>query len=412
MNDRTRRTAIQRLGAAALAAVISAGTWVPAAAQEAPKSIRIGYAVSKTGRDAPGAAASTTPNYQLWVKEVNAAGGLMLKAYGKRVPIEVVEYDDQSQAEEVIRATERLISQDKVDLVLPPWGTANNLAVGPTLNKHGYPHLAVTSITEKAPAFAKRWSNAFFFLGMGSQYGEALMNVLEGARKAGKIGNTVAMVSVADGYGVDLANATRKLVEKHGFKLVYDKTYPPGTQDISPILAEVKRLNPEAFVAFSYPPDTFLLTDQAKVIGFNPKVFYAGVGTALPGYQKKYGAGIDGVMGPGGVNIDTPAVQDYFKRHTASAGYEPDRWASAVTWASLQVLQQAIERVGKIDRAAITQEIKSGSFNTIVGAVKMNNQMYTNLWWVGQWQNGKFYGVAPSAKAGAKSVAIPKPAWK
>ncbi len=316
MTDKARRQVSHRLFMIMIAA-LGALAIGAVHAQEAPKSVRIGYAVSKTGRDAPGASASTTPNYQMWIKEVNAAGGLMLKAYGKRVPIEAVEYDDQSQAEEAIRAT-----------------------------------------------------------------------------------------------GVDLSRATRNVVEKHGFKLVYDKSYPPNTQDMSPILNEVKALNPDSFIAFSYPPDTFLLTDQAKVLGFNPKVFYAGVGTALPGYKKKNGASLEGVMGPGGADLDSPAIQDYFKRHTASAGYEPDRWTSAVTWSSLQVLQQAVERVGKIDREAITREIKTGTFDTIVGPVKMENQMFRNLWFVGQWQGGEFYGVAPKDKKGAKTPLIPKPAWK
>ena len=67
------------------------------------------------------------------MKEVNAAGGIKLG--DKRVPIEVVQYDDRSNAEEAVRALERLINQDKVDFILPPWGTGLNLAVGPTLNK-------------------------------------------------------------------------------------------------------------------------------------------------------------------------------------------------------------------------------------------------------------------------------------
>jgi branched-chain amino acid transport system substrate-binding protein len=382
-----------------------------AQADEAPKAVRIGWVAAKTGSDAPGAATTTVPNYKLWVKEVNAQGGLLLKAYGKRVPIEVVEYDDRSSSEEAVRATERLITQDQVDFILPPWGTAINLAVGPTLAKHGYPHLAVTSITERAPELAKRWPNASFFLGMGSQYGEALVGFLDQARKAGKIGERIAMVSVADGFGVDLSQAARKAIEKHGFKLVYDKSYPVGTQDMTPLLNEIKGLNPDVFVAFSYPPDTIMITDQSRVVGFNPKVFYAGVGTQFPIYKKKFGASVDGVMGPGGVDFDSPVIQDYFKRHTAALGQEPDRWASSVTWASLQVLQQAIERVGKLDRAAVAQEIKSGSFDTVLGPLKLENQLFKNLWWVGQWQNGEFYGVAPSDKKGAKAAVIPKPAW-
>jgi branched-chain amino acid transport system substrate-binding protein len=85
------------------------------------KSVKIGYAISLSGPNAPGASITVLPNYRLWVKEVNAAGGIMLKSLGKRVPIEVVEYDDHSNVDDAVEAVERLIKQDKVDLILPPW---------------------------------------------------------------------------------------------------------------------------------------------------------------------------------------------------------------------------------------------------------------------------------------------------
>jgi branched-chain amino acid transport system substrate-binding protein len=77
----------------------------------------------------------------------------------------------------------------------------------------------------------------------------------------------------------------------------------------------------------------------------------------------------------------------------------------------LQVLQQAIERVGKVDRAAVIKEINTGSFDTIVGKVKLENGLNHNIWAVGQWQGADFFGVAPTAKEGAKPV-IAKPAWQ
>ncbi|HWP19903.1 MAG TPA: amino acid ABC transporter substrate-binding protein [Burkholderiaceae bacterium] len=378
----------------------------------AQDKIRIGWALSKTGPNAGGVATTQAPNYQLWVQEVNAAGGILLKSTGKRVPIEVVEYDDRSSSEEAVRAVERLITQDKVDFVLPPWGTALNLAVGPTFHKHGHPHLAFTAVTDRAPDLAKRWPHAFFFLGTSAQYAEGLMVHLEALRREGRIGNTVAMVSVADGFGIDLSGAARKVVEKHGFKLVYDKTYPLGTQDMAPMLNEIKALNPDVFIAFSYPPDTLTITDQARVAGFNPKVFYTGVGTAFPLYKQRFGANIDGVMGIGGVNFDSPAIKDYFKRHQAATGREPDRWASAITYAGLQAFQQAIERVGRIDRAAVAAELKKGSFDTILGPMKLDKQVYTGQWEVGQWQDGEFYAVAPADRPGARKAVVPKPAWK
>lgn len=394
------------LAAGALAITLAA---LPALAQD---KVRIGWAISKTGPNAGGAATTQIPNYEMWVREINAAGGLFLRSAGKRVPIEVVEIDDRSSSEEAVRGVERLITQDKVDFVLPPWGTGLNLAVGPTLNRHGYPHLAFTSVTDRAPELAKRWPNAFFFLSTSASYAEGLMAQLELLRKQGAIGGNVAMVSVADAFGIDLAGAARKAAEKRGFKLVYDKSYPLGTQDMTPILNEVKALAPDAFVAFSYPPDTITLTDQSRVAGFNPKVFYVGVGTAFPVFKARFKDNADGVMGIGGVNFDSPPISDYFARHAAASGKEPDRWASAVTYAGLQAFQQAIEAVGRVDRAAVVAELKKRPYDTIVGKMDLRTQIYEGNWQVGQWQNGEFYGIAPSDRPGAHRAVVPKPAWK
>ncbi len=379
-------------------------------AQALPDKIRIGYSSSKTGPNAGGVATQVTPNYTMWVKEVNAAGGISVK--GKKLPIEIVEYDDRSSSEEAVRAYERLATQDKVDFVLAPWSTGINLAVAPTLNKYNLPHLAVASITDMAPQLAKRWGNAFFCLGGGTMYGEALIDILEVQRKAGLIGSNIAMVNIADAFGVDLSGGARKAIAKHGFKLVYDKSYPVGTQDMSPLINEAKALSPDAFVAFSYPPDTIAITEQARVSAFNPKVFFVGVGSAFPLFKKRFGANIDGIMGTGGVHADGAPFQSYFKKHVEMTGQEPDRWGSPVTYAALQILQQSIERAGTLDRAAVIEQIKKGSFETVNGTMKFTDQQWNDLWLVGQWQNGEFHGVAPGSKTGAKKVLLPKPAWK
>lgn len=391
---------------------LAIGTAGPASAQEAPKSIRIGWSLAKTGVNAGGVDTTTRPNYEMWVKEVNAAGGLMLKAYNQRVPIEVVEYDDRSSTEEAVRAVERLITQDKVDLVLPPWGTAVNLAVAPTMARHGYPQIAATALTDKVPELAKRWSTIYFMLGKTEMYSDALLEYLEAARKDGKIGDRIAVVHIADGFGVEFAAALRKAVAGSKFKIVYDKGYPIGTQDLSPMLNEIKALNPDVFIGFSYPPDTVMLTEQSRVLGFNPKAFYTGVGTNFPFYRARFGPAAEGVLSVGGVSGDDPGVRDYIRRHQQSSGKAPDHWGSLSTWASLQVLQQAVERVGRIDRAAINNELRTGTFDTILGPVKFEGQIFGRIFLVGQWQDGVFQGVAPADRAGAKPAFRAKPVWK
>lgn len=378
---------------------------------QAQSSVKIGYAISRTGPNTAGAAVSTLPNYDMWVKEVNAAGGIKLG--DKRVPIEVVHYDDRSSAEEAVRALERLITQDKVDFILPPWGTGLNLAVGPVLNRAGYPHLAATAVTDRAPELAKRWPNSFWLLGTSADASKSLVELLTKLRGEGKIGDTVAMVSIADGFGIDLSKAARPALTAANFKLVYDKSYPIGTQDLAPIVNEAKGLNPDVFIAFSYPPDTLAITEQSRIASFNPKIFYTGVGTAFPLYKQRFGANAEGVMGIGGWSGDSAAIKDYLVRHkAANDGREPDRWASAVTYASLQMLQQAIERVGKVDRAAVIKELQTGTFDTVIGKVKLKDNMPTQYWWVGQWQDGEFHGVGPATNEGARAAVVPKPAWK
>ncbi len=397
------RLTLRALAALAAAALATA----PVAAQD---KVKIGYAISKTGPNAGGATITQIPNYEMWVKEVNDKGGLMIG--GKRVPIEVVEYDDRSNSEEAVRAVERLVTQDKVDLLFPPWGTGLNLAVGPVFNKYGYPQLTFSAVTDRAPELAKRWPNSFWMLGTSKQYIDGLVGLLTKLRTDGKIGPNIAMISIADGFGIDLSQAARKGFTDAGFKLAYDKSYPIGTQDLSPLIGEAQRSGADTFVAFSYPPDTMALTEQSKVASYAPKVMFLGVGVGFPMYTQRFGANAEGIMSLGGWSKDNASTAAYAKKHEEMFKRGPDRWGSQIGYASLQMLEQAIERVGKIDRPAIIKELQTGTFDTVLGKVKLvDNQMQDNFWLIGQWQDGFFVGVAPQ-RPGVGTVTVPKAPWK
>lgn len=372
-------------------------------------SIKIGYAVARTGPNATGAGITTIPNYELWVDTVNKAGGLTMPD-GTQRQIEVIEYDNRSANEDLVRSIERLASQDKVDIILPPWGTGGNLAIAPLMARFGYPQLAVTAVTDKAPEFAARWDRSFWMLGGGHDYAAGLVDVLAKARDAGTINNKVAVVSVADGFGIDLIKGARPAFEEAGFELVYDTTYPLGTSDFAAIMSEAQGSGADSFVAFSYPPGSFGMTKTAQSMNYNPKAFYISVGGAFPIYPGVADGKAEGVMAIGGVDADSPAIQDYFKRHTDFVGKAPDSWASAITYASLEMLAQAIERVG-LDHAALAAEISGGTFETVIGDVKLEDNQLRDLWWVGQWQGGAFRAVNPSDKSGATEPVIPKPDW-
>lgn len=401
----TRRAALRVVTAALSASVVfSAG-----AARAQDDSITIGYAVARTGPSATGAGITTIPNYELWVDTVNKAGGLKLPD-GSQKMIKVIEYDNRSSNEDLVRAIERLASQDKVDFILPPWGTGGNLAIAPLMAKYGYPQLAVTAVTDKAPEFAARWDRSFWMLGGGHDYAKGLVNVLAKARDDGKINNKIAVVSVADGFGIDLISGARPAFEEAGFELAYDKSYPLGTSDFAAIMSEAQGSGADSFVAFSYPPGSFGMTKTAQSMGYNPKAFYISVGGAFPIYPGIADGKAEGVFAIGGVNADSQAIKDYFAQHTEFVGNPPDSWASAITYASLEMLAQSIERVG-MDHEAVAKEISTGSFETVIGDVKLEDNQLRDLWWVGQWQGGDFRAVDPADKAGAVAPVIPKPEW-
>jgi len=394
---------ILAVAALAGAAALAGG----ATAQEAPKSIKVGYAIALSGFNAPGAGLTTLPNYRLWVKEINDAGGLMLKKYGKKVPIEVIEIDDNSKNEDLPRLTEKLMAVDKVDLVLTPWSTGANFTVAPVYAKYGYPQIMGTAGSDKMEEMVAKFPTMFFFLAKNADQSKALVDMMAKAKSEGKINDKVALFIVQAPFGQEYSASLKPALAAAGFKTAYEAVYDAKASDLSTQIKAAKAAGPDTVIALSYPPDTFMITEQSLANDFQPKIRFLGVGAAFPPYKAKFGDKIDGNFSLGGWDPNGPGMQDYFKRHTAlTGGKEPDRWASAATYAGLQALQQAIERVGEIDRAKIIQELKTGTFKTVAGDLTLKGNRDEQAWLIGQWQGGEYYAVAPANRAGAKAPVI------
>ena len=388
------------------ALAVMAGMATPALAQD---TLKVGAVAPKTGPLAGGAAVTYWPNVKLWVEDVNARGGLNVG--GKQMKLEVVEYDDQTNPGETIKAVQRLVDQDGAQIVLPPYSTGLNLAAAPIYARYGIPMVTSTATTDKADALSKQFPNVFITLGGAKPIVQGAVEVLTRLKDRGDIGNKLAMVNVADAFGIELMNEAKPAFAAAGFDLVFETSYPLGTQDLSPVMKAVKAAGPDAFVAWSYPPDTFALTDQAIVEDLQVGAFFTAVATAFPAYSARFGAGIEGVLGIGGVHADGAAFQDYAKRHEAVTGAKPDYWASPVVYATFQVLEKSIEAVG-LDNAKIIEHIKSNAFDTVIGTLDFDdNNNNPAFWTVGQWQGGVFKGVASTGREGAVEV-MKKGGWK
>ena len=395
----TRRKLIKGAAAAVGAFSVAPGLL----AQAGP--VRVGYAIARTGPWTGGAQVSQEPNYLLWAEQQNAAGGLNVK--GVKRPIELISSDDRSDTETVVRTYEKLMGSDKVDLVLAPWGSNANFAVAPLANRFGYPFLAPTALSRrlvemKLPYF-------FLLLQQPAPMTNALVDMLKsnGAK-------TLAVIYVDDLFGLENYSALKVALQGSGISLVQETSYPGGVKDLSPVLRSIKDRNPDAFVGFTYPPDTILASKQAKEVGLNPKFFYASVGTAFQLYKNVMTpAGAEGVLGMGSWNSKTsPGAKAYFDAHTKKfGGKEPDRWASGACWAGLEILTAAVGKAG-LDRKAIRDYIANTTHKTIIGDIKFTGSENTATpGTVSQWQNGEFEVVWPTKVATAK-LNPNKPAWK
>ena len=366
-------------------------------------AVRIGFSIARTGQNAVAAQGGVEANYTLWSEQINAAGGLDIK--GQKRKVELVGYDDQSDVETSIRTYEKLMGDDKVDLIFAPWGSNFAFAVAPVANKYGYPFLSTTGSAKKLLDmklpyfFGASWT--------AEQSTRALVEVMAAANV-----KTVAIGYMDDLFGLERYNIMVPMLKERGITVVGEKSFPANVKDLSVVLKDFKAKEPDALIGLTYPGESFLMTAQAKEIGFNPKLFYVAIGPAFPFFKQRFGDAVEGMMGFGTWSTSQgPAQQQYRDAYFKRFGKEPDRDTTGFVWSALQVQQEAIEKAG-LDRKAIRDYIASHEFSTLIGRVAYKDgAMAQDTGTLGQWQNGSYEVIWPQQNA-TKSALYPKPEWK
>jgi branched-chain amino acid transport system substrate-binding protein len=299
--------------------------------------------------------------------------------------------------------------------MVAPYSTGLNLAAAPIFSQLGYPQITGTNVTNQQPELAAQFPNMFFVLGRTGVMAEDTAQVLVDLRDAGDIGSRVALVNVADAFGIEMVGISRGVLEENGFEIVYETSYPLGTQDLAPVIDGAKAAEPDAFIAWSYPGDTFALTDQAIIQNFAPSGLLHRRRHRLPVLLRALRRAGRGGDGHGRRQPRRPErFQAFARAHEELAGQGPDYWASAATYASLEILGQAIEATGSRDRAVVMEYLqdRSNSYDTVLGPIEFNeNNDNERYWTVGQWQDGVFRGVAARGREGTAEIRL-KEGWE
>jgi branched-chain amino acid transport system substrate-binding protein len=379
-------------------------------APTAPNTIKLGWSTSLTGDFAFGAETEQNRSFKIWINETKDKGGIYLSEYGKRIPIEVITYDDKSDPGTCVQNAEKLILEDKVDVLLPSWGSTMTFAEAPVANKYGYPYVTPSCSVEEMRKMRIEQPLPYYFgaLDMLREMAPSLAELLNdcGVKTAVIIHHDVL-------HGIEWATYVAPALEKVGIKVILLEQFPMGTPDLSPILKRIKTLNPDALLVFGYPPEEFLALQQTIAIDFNPKVYFGSVGPAFPSFRDTYGANVvEGIIHAGAWNAKiSPEAKEFVDRFAAEGYGEPDYWCTGIAYGVCQVYEQAIDKAG-LDREAIKNVLDTETFHTVVGPVKFGEDGH-NLYfpgYFGQWQSGMSEVIAPKEKRTAEPI-YPKPPW-
>ncbi|HEY6258245.1 MAG TPA: amino acid ABC transporter substrate-binding protein [Xanthobacteraceae bacterium] len=380
----------------------------PAVAQSSPP-IRIGYSMALTGGLAPNGKSALLAQ-KIWEEDVNAKGGLLGR------PVKLVYYDDKSAPAEVPAIYTKLLDVDKVDLLIGAYATAQlapampvviarkklligllGLAVNSEFNYPNYFAMIPSGPIPK-PAFTKD----FFALAMAQNPKP----------------QSVAIVAADQEFSINASEGARETAKTLGLRIVYDKTYPPSTNDFSPIVRTIASYNPDLVVVCSYPPDSVGIVRAVNEIGFKPKM----IGGAMVGLQA---TAIKTQLGPllnGWTNYDFwlpvpkmnfTGIDELMKKYQSRAaaegvdplGYYMAPWA----YAQLQVMQQAVESTETLEDAKLANYVRATTFKTVVGDVKFGAKgewAQSRVLQV-QFQNVKGNDVGQFKDAGSQVVVAP-----
>ena len=385
------------------------------AAPVAKEKIVVGMARSLSGPLAVIGDSAFRPIYETWVKEVNDQGGIYVKEYGKKLPIELKIYDDKSDVGTMTRLTEKLIVEDKVDFLWPACGTAMIFAQAPIANKYGYVLVTAeggaTTIKDALPSLPY----LFVSLSFSDWYQLPVFADLLASKGA----KTAYITYIADLHGIEYSGVAGIEFPKRGIKILGNVSLPPDLKDFAPVITDAKASGADVFCCFGYPDQVMPVTGTAIALGYNPKAFICGPGANFGFYHTTFGPAVEGVTCFATFNRkSSPALKELAdKLYNGKPEDIQDWWGHPLYWAALDVWKAAIEKAGTLDQKKIRDVLATEKLDTVLGPTwftmfgngggLMAKECHPGE--IGQWINGKCEVVGGNITTA--SFVYPKPPW-
>jgi branched-chain amino acid transport system substrate-binding protein len=399
--------ATQVPAAAATQAPAAAATQAPAAAAgNAPTSVKIGAAVGLTGRYASGGE-QIKNGYELAIKDLNASGGAMVKALGRKLPLELNILDDASDANQTAQRMETL-NNSGILAYFGGFGSDLHAAAAAVAEKNKTPYVGVAfalySIHQQG------YKYLFSPFPKSPLLTKAIFELMDSLNpKPGK----VAIFAEKTDWGAEMENGWKQQAQSHsGFEVVVDEQYAPGSTDFSSMLLKAKSANPDAVLMVPTPPDGIAIVKQMKELDVNPKFFNIIRASDSGAWSTALGKDGDFTVGaPGwGADLKFPGNADMVKAYQATYNKPPEGVVGAA-YAVVQVLADALGRADALDRDSLRAALASTNMtSSVIGPVSFNPDGTGNVVTIyEQWQSGKQVTVWPPDQVGGQIQYPAKP---
>jgi branched-chain amino acid transport system substrate-binding protein len=394
-------------------AVILAACNARASTVEAPAVVEqepvvIGASLPLSGRRA-GPGTGVKQGYEVWAAMVNESGGLL----GRQVELLIL--DNGSEVETVKADYEKLITEHKVDLVVGSQSSQLVIPSSAVAAQHGYAYVEPAGGADEV--FNRGLTNIFFAQpSTGPRQADPLALYILGLPPE-KRPQTFAIISGDDPFPLGVMERLKALLPDGGVELVLEMIYPLDTTDFSDIAEQVAEVDPDLIVGGTTLSDSIGQIKAYQAVDYQPRFAFFTSGPASPvEFRGALGSTTEGVFAavswfPEGEDYQNAEfVAKYLEMFGGSLGDVPEDAANAFTVG--QVMQQAIEKIGSIDNAALIEELHRGTYQTVVGPLSFDETgAPQGSYMLLQWQGENFVIVGPRDRAEVDPLSGPKPEW-
>lgn len=398
-----KRRSLLAIGSAMLM-MAGIGLSAPAKAQE---PIKIGFSMALTGGLASNGKAALAA-MQIWEEEVNGRGGLIGR------PVKLIYYDDQSNGATVPGIYTKLLDVDKVDLLLSGYSTAAIAPAMPIVIQKKMVFLTLLGFNMNSEF---KYDRYFSMIPAGSDANRDFSKgFLEVAMTMDPKPKTIAVVNLDAEFPKRASDGIKDNLKKYGIKVVYDQSYPPTTVDFLPIIRAVAAAKPDLVYFVSYPVDSAGLIRGIREVGLKAMMVGGGmVGPQIGSFKTMMGPALNNMViwdtYVPEKTLNFPGIEQLLAKYQPrSQGLDPlGFYVPPLAYANMQVLEQAVTKVGKLDQGALADYMHATTFSTVLGDVKfdkMGEWSEERLLLV-QYQNISGNGLDQFKKPGTQPILYP-----